>query len=103
MNGEKTLDLGRDSSSSESQPSDVNPIPDDAVEKRPPLLMQRPPSSGIDLTAFSFTKPASHQQAFSIRAMPTHGRINPQMPGVVGSKESKLAGPESLKSFNKER
>lgn len=40
------------------------------------MLMQRHKSSAIDVTAFSFAKPASRQGAFSLRALPKQNLIS---------------------------
>jgi hypothetical protein len=40
------------------------------TETHSPWFMQRPKSSGIDMAAFSFAKPASHRQAFALRKPP---------------------------------
>lgn len=39
-------------------------------------FMQRPRTPGVDLTAFSFAKPASHRQGFALRNLPKHAPIN---------------------------
>ncbi|RAL06847.1 uncharacterized protein BO97DRAFT_357874 [Aspergillus homomorphus CBS 101889] len=45
---------------------------DDPRESRPsPLLMERPRSSGIDLSSFSFAKPMQGRQPFSLQASAT--------------------------------
>lgn len=38
--------------------------------------MERPQSSGIDIPAFSFAKPAAHQKGFSLRAVPKQGLVH---------------------------
>lgn len=40
-----------------------------------PTLMQRQKSSAIDVTAFSFAKPAARQGGFSLRALPKQSLI----------------------------
>lgn len=49
----------------------------DQVDRRGPLLVQRQKSSAIDVTAFSFAKPAAHQGGFSLRALPKQSLVNP--------------------------
>ncbi|KAJ5594927.1 uncharacterized protein N7459_001135 [Penicillium hispanicum] len=38
-------------------------------------LLQRLGSSGIDMTGFSFAKPATHRKGFALRSMPAHSLI----------------------------
>ena len=45
-------------------------------ERELPLFMQRPQSSGIDLTAFSFAKPVTRSKGYTLQEPPTHP-LNP--------------------------
>ncbi|PYI27985.1 hypothetical protein BP00DRAFT_482142 [Aspergillus indologenus CBS 114.80] len=48
---------------------DAIPPTDKPAERRPsPLLMERPRSSGLDLSAFSFAKPAKGRKPFTLQA-----------------------------------
>lgn len=78
-------------------------LSNDTNEKRVPLLMQRPPSSGIDLTAFSFTKPVSHNKCFSLRVLPKQGSINPRPFGATGLEIPSQTSSEPFKSFTQDR
>ncbi|KAJ6095914.1 hypothetical protein N7486_006660 [Penicillium sp. IBT 16267x] len=50
-------------------------------------FMQRPKSSGIDTTAFSFAKPASHRQGFALRKPPTYPPVSPTPPANLNPLE----------------
>ncbi|KAJ5983567.1 hypothetical protein N7481_005666 [Penicillium waksmanii] len=103
MDDETITQVGLDSPSLESQPLGGVDIPNDEAEKRAPLLMQRPPSFGVDLSEFSFMKPASRHQGFSLRGMPKPGRINPPPLGATSLSIPKTMGFENLKPLNQER
>ena len=62
---------GRPFSSHVSPSEDVDAL-SFGQRERPMLLMQRPGSSGIDMTGFSFAKPSSQRKGFSLRSIPTH-------------------------------
>lgn len=83
MDNETIKQAGLDRPSLESQFPEGVHFPHDDAEKLAPVLMQRPPSFGVNLTEFSFMKPASRHQGFSLRDMPKPGRFNP--PPFVGT------------------
>lgn len=93
----------RDPPSLEVQSTKGAHLSNDTNEKRTPLLMQRPPSSGIDLMTFSFTKPVSHQKGFSLRGLPKQGSINPRPFGITGLEIPSPTCSEPFKSFTQDR
>jgi hypothetical protein len=102
MDDEIKAQAGLNSPSLECPPPEGVHMTDDA-EKRAPLLMQRPPSFGVDLAEFSFMKPASRNQGFSLRGMPKPGRINPPPLGVTNLAIPKTMGFEILKPLAEDR
>lgn len=53
------------------------------------MLMQRHKSSAIDVTAFSFAKPAARQGGFSLRALPKQNLI-----GSGASRDASVSKPK---------
>lgn len=103
MDGAKTTQDEPESSSREPEPPGGATSPSDIIDNRPPLLMQRPPSSGIDITGFSFAKPVSHSLGFSLSGGPKQGRIDPASLGAAIRGMTTSAGPESLKELFQSR
>ncbi|KAJ5292791.1 uncharacterized protein N7443_008744 [Penicillium atrosanguineum] len=65
----------------------LGPAPQGRPIQRPPLLMQRPQSSGIDTAGFSFAKPPTNQRGSSLRPPPKQGLINLNSPWAAATVE----------------
>lgn len=87
------------------KPRPMGPAPHRPPIQKPPLLMQRPQSSGIDVAGFSFAKPAASQKAFSLRPPPKQGLINfnSTWSGRTVEDQSKNDGRESQQPASNEQ
>lgn len=60
-------------------PKRTLPLPEGQPNRKKPVLMQRPQSSGIDVTGFSFARPANQPKGFTLKPIPRlthHGRAS---------------------------
>ncbi|KAJ5380581.1 uncharacterized protein N7496_003009 [Penicillium cataractarum] len=51
-------------------PKRTLPLPEGQPNRKKPVLMQRPQSSGIDVTGFSFARPANQPKGFTLKPIP---------------------------------
>lgn len=92
------MDVGRHSPIGlEASPSPPAPQQQDAAlcqnqsGARQPLLMLRPQTSGIDVTALCFAKPTHHQKGFSLKT------LTKQIPASIGNNHAKGEQAETRK------
>ncbi|PYH49263.1 uncharacterized protein BP01DRAFT_388336 [Aspergillus saccharolyticus JOP 1030-1] len=80
---------------------DIPSSNNNSVDRCPsPLLMERPRSSGIDLTAFSFAKPAQGRKPFSLQSAvkPSSSTVRPDVTAQCEHRAAEIS-PETVKSL----
>ena len=63
-------------------------FPPGQANQKKPALMQRPKSSGIDVTGFSFARPANQPKGFTLKSIPRLVNHGDASLGEMGGKES---------------
>ncbi|KAJ6182189.1 hypothetical protein N7485_000831 [Penicillium canescens] len=66
-------------------------------DKIHPLLMERPRSSGVDVEAFSFAKPASHRKPFTLKKFPKNPLLSQS---AIGNAQPSSEQTQGEGSFN---
>ncbi|CEO60469.1 hypothetical protein PMG11_05096 [Penicillium brasilianum] len=94
-------------------PKRTLPPPEGQPNRKKPVLMQRPQSSGINLTSFSFARPESQPKRFTLKPIPRldpHGKHDREERSAVDSQDKEgpsksitEPGQQSLEQYLAER